>query len=405
MLLAGCASNQNARLSEPLAQQYIPKPENIGYLYAKLERTHNGYEFTSFSLNPENKEEPWVSLQHSSPLWDIETENCLRGLASAEMKCSTADEKLFRFDSTMSSKQAAAWGTLTVLSLGLWATMPPGQVQFDHKLYKTAYADAYSNFEEQLKENPANFILEFSLNYKDILAKSATADINSKIKNNTGFRFPYASPSDLSLSVTPFLKEYFSNINELNSYAKLLSEINTQNKHIDKAYKVNCNKTTIRDFSISQKCGKVEYNTQKHNLFANVTTEVLSKNRIRVAPSNLAARDKNFQVDITDRDITLKNTSDKFVTVRAISFYGDEGNIRTWTPSESLVLPPQSIHRRGVGFLIPGYDSLIKTIHTSNSASDMVNIKYSVAASYNIEGREYNISGSQLYRRLSDLKL
>ena len=136
LTLSGCASKDSIKQSTLQSEL----KESYGSIYAKLEQTPNGYEFTSYTLGYVPDEGPWVSIRNDKPLWDTRTERCLTGLAKKEEQCSSADEKLFRVDAGMDAGQAGGWAFLTTLTFGGMALVPPAspvcQPQSIHPVYE-----------------------------------------------------------------------------------------------------------------------------------------------------------------------------------------------------------------------------------------------------------------------------
>jgi hypothetical protein len=71
---SGCMSQGEIKPIDTKNSQIIKKD-----IYAKLEKTNSGYQFTSFRFTEEPGEGPWVSLYTGEPTWDTSTEKCLKG--------------------------------------------------------------------------------------------------------------------------------------------------------------------------------------------------------------------------------------------------------------------------------------------------------------------------------------
>jgi hypothetical protein len=270
---SGCMSQGEIKPIDTKNSQIIKKD-----IYAKLEKTNSGYQFTSFRFTEEPGEGPWVSLYTGEPTWDTSTEKCLKGLARDELKCNTANANLFRFDSTMSAEQAASWGVMSALTLGLWATMPPGQVVFDRKLYEKAYDSAYEKIHPNIGTNIRNLIVEANLNAVVIEKEVDKIHYEMIFSNRTGQVDPHINRESIGLGL--LTKNTSGSIIEVLDYLEKVSTAATTKKQYDAIFDVVCKSATVGGYELDIRCGELNYDSSNDKLVAPVYVNVMAYNGV-----------------------------------------------------------------------------------------------------------------------------
>jgi hypothetical protein len=401
LTLSGCASHQDSIKQSTLQSEL--KKESYGSIYAKLEQTPNGYEFTSYTLGYVPDEGPWVSIRNDKPLWDTRTEMCITGLAKKELQCSSADEKLFRVDAGMDAGQAGGWAFMTTLTFGLQATMPPARVVFDEQSFEKSYAEAYEKLLKEIEYNPKLRILEADANISQIEELKEIIHSNIEIANNTGFEFPSLDSNDIGVSTEyRHMKKEYHDTKKLISYLDSLSLAATSGGNFERVLLVSCPPSISSYFDTEIKCGNMEINSTKGHFEIPVSIEVLSKKDLYLYPKNLLARDSAIDIEINGRDVVFLNKSDSYLYLKNFSFYhNDKIYTKTWTSPETI--PPEAQKQFQLSSLIPFARGKIAYLKSAKSAHQPVEIDYRLATSYELDGEQKSITGKKKYMRISDL--
>ena len=400
LTLSGCASQDSIK-QKKLSSDLIA--ESHGSIYAKLEQTLNGYEFTSYTLGYVPNEGPWVSLRNSKPMWDTSTETCFKGLADEELKCSSADEKLFRVDAGMDAGQAGKWAITTTFTYGLGATMPPARVVFDEQSFEKSYAEAYEKLLKDINYNPKLRILEADASISHLEELKEIIHSNIEISNNTGFEIPSLDSRDIDVSTEyRHIQKEYRDTKNLISYLDSLSLAATSGKHFERILLVSCPSSISSYFDTKIKCGNMELSSTKGHFEIPVSIEVLSKKDLYLYPKNLLARDSAIDIEINGRDVVFLNKSDSYLYLKNFSFYhNDKIYTKTWASPETI--PPKAQKQFQLSGLIPFARGKITYLKSAKSAHQPVEIDYRLATSYELDGEQKSITGKKKYMRISDL--
>lgn len=404
LAISGCASQNQLKQEN---RQSTQQKESLGSIYAKLEQTPNGYEFTSYALGDAPDSGPWVSIRNDQPLWDTSTENCITGLARKHLRCSSADEALFRYDASMSAGQAGGWAFLTVLSFGLWGTMPPARVMFDEELFQQRYSEAYGKLSKGITVNPKLLIQEADLNLSDLeqLKRSVTFDIETS--NQTGFDFPSLRPHDLNISIEGRKSQEYRKIGDLTRYLDEVSIAVTGKENFDNVFTFSCPSSMASysvesSFDVDINCGEMSFNTAKNRLEVPASVNVLKKKNLYLYPKNLVAKDSAINIEANGKEVVFVNKSSAYLYVKNFSFYHN-GMIYTKTWQSPEAIPPDAQKHFGLDSLINNVSSKVTRIGSARSINQSVNVNFSVAASYEQNGQEKSITGKKSYRKIADL--
>lgn len=401
LTLVGCASQNSIGNTDPSTTF---EEESSGSIYAKLEKTENGYEFTRFTLGHALSEGPWVSILNDAPIWDTTSEECLKGIAKPELKCHTADSTLFRMETSMTGGQAAQWGMLSVLTAGLWLTMPPGRVAFDEEQFKQSYNEAFEKLSSDIRYNPKNLVQEAKLNMARLKQMKDSINYNVRISNDTGFALPDPSSRGITLE-TAFRRTKLTEYGDSSFLYKQLDRISvaaTTHENLEDIFKVTCYPGSgYSSFELDVDCGELEYNTATNKMDAQINIEVLGKKNINLYPKNLLGKDNVFEVQADGLFVTFTNNSSSYMNLKNFSFYNN-GRIytKTWSARESL--PPHSEQRYRLDKLISGRNK-VEYMRSAKSEDQLVDITYKIAAAYTVNGQERGVTGKKTYRKLSEL--
>lgn len=351
--LTGCTTNTTSNIQVKGSQ------ELKHHLYGKLEANNDSYIFTEFSEHYNNNE-PWVRLTDFQPMWNIGKESCLTGiveLTNRSATCQSESLKLFREKGTdFTVKRTSGYILLSVFSLGLWATMPPGSVEFNHgkylkaveqanrKLHETSngnnsehealllkYDEAMSNFERSYKIISSEYQKKsaqplISMNDQSGLFKG-TSDTFQKfisVKRNNIIELETNLQSS-SLENLVFITE--------NRNQKAINELIKKSEN----FFVNCKGNSLKGVKYTLKCPQTVLSSESKFTVEAVIHSIDYK---RVIPNNFNESDQNLTINMRSGIINIVNKTDNFVSIDSLSFYHN-GNIAS-EYKMNYELPPGS---------------------------------------------------------------
>ncbi|MCB5161259.1 hypothetical protein [Marinomonas algarum] len=409
--LAGCSTKA------PLKTQIKENPQELEHhLYAKLEADNDSYAFTEFS-EVYNATEPWVRLTDLAPMWDTKKEECVTGIVeytNKQITCDSDNTKLFREKGTdFTLGKSTSYAALSVLSLGVWATMPPAAVEFDRdkyiqavgeanrKLYEahksrgmdhekllTKYDNAVRNFEKSYKSISSNYEAKTPI---PIVSMSDESGL-FKGTNDTFNKLISVKRNDI-LTLDSFAKVSGNSLNGLLSLAeqrnqKAINEL----LETTRTFLVNCKSDSLYRINYTLDCPQSILSSK--DKFA-VSAIVHSIDYKKVMPNDFDLGEEEVILSMRSKKINAINNTDNYIGLNSLSFYYNGKIVNKH--EMNLELPPGSKN------YVIDIDSMPidwDNISFSNVDKDLANskkIEYGFAAKYKVV--DTNIEKTLLKKR------
>ena len=417
LVFSGCSSNKPADThvgSENIEINGIP-------IFAYLEKTEDGYRFTSFSADTEINE-PWVNLNKGKPTWHTGTEtDCNVGIArltKAVGRCKTINEDLFREFSTRIGMTAF----VTVFTFGVGALAPNGDVVFNMEEFKAAYNEAKENMikrsperENVIKEyvSKVNSLAksldrEYSYYTKKYFSVNDRAKIKLKINDESGL---FSGQINFSKFIHIKNNKIKKNEDMMLSYKaeslpKLIEGMNLQYSKILNSWKkessvinVNCNKKEHSNFIFDIQCpSTVKINKGNVAIPVNITIHYKTYNRL--TPSFMRGKDENIIYKFDGYNLKVSNRSNKYISVDSVSFYhnGRIANVKEL----SKELPPYSENNVANVWSLPVDLDALRFSRVTKKTARYTRLEYGFAIKYRIidtnkEKTLYSVKEYSLY--------
>lgn len=394
-VLAGCASQPHTGDNAGWATS------NHSYsIYGKLEKTNSGYRFTEYAEDY-TKNEPWVRLSDMRPMWNIETEHCLGGLAAKEdVICKSQNELLFRSKKLdFTPRKTAAYAVMSVLSVGLWTALPPAAVEFNRRAYASAINEATQKLDEAYKPLGQSYVeyldeynaamLAFHKAY-DETASSYRADAKPviRVRDNSGlFKWDASIFShNVIVSENRLLSRKdlgYLNAKGIDSLLILVQDRNaaaTQKlQEASSTLTVSCRNMGVFQMSYTLNCPEqIKASATEFNVEV-VVQSVSYKN---VLPKHIHEEDNFVSVTLRDGEFYLSNKSESYINIDSISFYHN-GKIATSSNLGRELAPLSevklmSLDRLSIDRDAIAFDNMTKTKALNTKLTYGIALKYKV---------------------------
>lgn len=398
-LLGGCATHHQNHNGEN------PGQDSVGLKYAiygKLEKKDDGYVFTEFSEGYVASE-PWVRLTDMKPMWSTQKEDCLTGiveLTNKKVTCKTEDESLFRTKGAdFTVKKTTGYVVLSALSFGLWATMPPGAVEFDQGKYLSSVKEAKKKLIDTYKPLGASYLMyvneynaemiRFNELYENVVSGyKANAVPTINLRDESGLFDKDASTFKNYISVS---KNKIPSRNDVDRVdAKTIDNLvllaENRNSILVKKLReatstlsVNCNDRGIANVNYTIKCPK-KVTSSSIGFVVDVVVESISYRN--VLPKYISEEDEFISLLLKDKIFYLSNKTKSYITVDSISFYHN-GKIATSSKLGSELAPSSEAKLISMNSL-PIDQNAIDFRNLTKAGASRTKIDYGVAVKYRI---------------------
>ena len=399
VFLGGCATHQqNIDGNNPSQDSNNRKH----FIYGKLENNSEGYAFTQFSESYV-KAEPWVRLPDMKPMWNTQKEDCLTGIVeitNKDVTCKTGDERLFRTKGTdFTAKKTTGYVFLSALSFGLWATMPPGAVEFDRNDYQSSVKeaekkliDAYKTFGQgylKYLNEYDNDMRDFNELYDNIVSgykSNVIPKIN--IRDDSGifdgdassFRNKISVSKNNIISRNGFDRVEAKTIDNLVLLAKDRNSTATEKlRTATSALSVTCNNRKFSNFNYIIKCPEV-VDSSSTEFRVDVVIESFSYRN--VLPKYISEEDEFVSLILKDGGFYLTNKTKSYITVDSLSFYHN-GKIATSSKIGGELAPLSEAQLVSLNRL-PVDQNAIAFNNVTKADALRTKIEYGVAVKYRI---------------------
>lgn len=415
VLLAGCATQNQTQST--FAPVFVDHKYN---LYGKLEKHEDGYHFSEYAESYLDFQ-PWVRLSDMAPMWNTEKESCLTGLASRETAgCKTANEALFRSKSLdFTPTTTTAYLFMSLLSFGLWATMPPAAVEFNQRAYSAAIVEArrklnaaYEGIGESYVDHLDRYnasMIQLDAAYAEIVpAYNPKAVPAITLRDQSGLFKQDASAFRDSISLSPNTLVSRDDLapvraKAIDSLIILAQERNRSTvKNLRQAAStvpVRCRDNTMYNVSFAINCPE-HINSAATEFPVEVIVKAVSLHD--VVPQQISEEDDFVRVTLKDGEFYLSNKTHSYITVDSISFYHN-GKIAT-SSNIGGELAPQAEVRLVAMNRLPIDRQAISFGNVTKTAALAQKITYGVALKYKVTStnKENTLFKTREYR-LADL--
>ncbi|WP_277208372.1 hypothetical protein [Vibrio misgurnus] len=394
LILSGCASNSEQTKYTEYSNSLLSN--NI---YAKLEHTASGWQFTQFSTNHTSN---MINLKTREPNWDTKDRQCIAGLGMASRSdyCGKIENPDLFLSSSINTGNAVLSALVVPLTFGISATTVTKTVTFDYDEYTKAVRQALDNMQDRdLLQNIDSTINDWEKERQNLLSLHKNAvnnygqtfkksmfdtsglvdihayDVNTMVSISTHSLEPKESINAASLVE---LKSRLSKVKEAD-LAEAKEKFTTANvvcynySELEKKYdlKVSCSK--------SAKIDTINKRLDGEALF---TIRGIHKNRL--LPKRYSLENNDIVLTMERGSINIENRTNDFITLEQVSFYylDDISSIKNL----SIELPPQSKTKTGSELSINRdfnidwsklkYKSLTKNIANSKTMNFGFAVKY-----------------------------
>jgi hypothetical protein len=351
-LLSACAGKSpRTSIEERPAARLGDQPA-----FARLERTPQGFRFTELAFSTPPSDQAWINLNSLAPVFSTETEEgCavgagLLGLPKAK-PCSTLDPTKFRVDK-MDGAQKFAKAITTAVTYGTTGTARLTNVEFDREAYKAAVAEAEVALgltRKEVLEAVDGIHDEWTSLRNSYLTDHRSIKPEVNVLDRSGFFKEGLIDFTQNVSVTPRALTNPQSLDRLRivsplSQAALSQHLETKLRSLwqeqASSYRVVCSNTARGGFTIRMTCPPSVGRSKELASTFTVSAEILSRSFSRALPKTFEAADTRLRASFNSEVVTLKNLTNSFITVDAISVYY-QGQISTKSKL-AITLPPQS---------------------------------------------------------------
>ncbi|EOC5885994.1 hypothetical protein ACRJTH_002691 [Vibrio vulnificus] len=355
LTLTGCASN-----NEQTKRTGIGSDSLSNNIYAKLEQTAYGWQFTQFSTNRNSN---MINLKTLEPNWDTQDRECIAGLGMKGQVnyCGRLENADLFLSSSINTGNAVLSALAVPLTFGISATTVTKTVTFDYDEYTKAVKQAFDNMQDRnLLKIIDNTINNWEKERKILLSQHEQA-VNSyghtfkkSIFDASGLVDINAYDVDSMVSITPHNIEpkqsvHAASLAELNS---VLSKVKEADLLKVKEQLTTANVTCYnysemdRKYDLNVSCpknAKIDTENQKIGGQALFTIRGIHKNRL--LPKNYTLENNDIVLTMEFGYINIENRTNDFISLEQVSFYylNEISSIKNL----SIELPPQSKMKTG----------------------------------------------------------
>jgi|GEM_PF-6932742 len=350
LVLAGCTSN-----SEQTKRAGNSKSLLSNYLYAKLENTDSGWQFTQFSTTSDSN---MINLKTRTPNWNTRERQCLAGLGvkSRSDYCGKIENSEQFLSGSVNKVNAVLSVLIAPITFGISATTVTKTVSFDLDEYTDAVNQAFVNIRErELLEHIDSAITSWEKERQSLLSehKQAINDYShtfkKSIKDTSGLVDvnAYNVNSMVSISARSLEPKQEVNASTLADFYSQLSKTKETNlaqaKETFSTASVDCFNYSELDkmYDLKVYCPTItKINNINKKLDGEALFTIRGLNKKRLLPKYYSLKNNDIVLTMDHGTIYIENKTNDFITLEQVSFY--YLNDISSRENLSIELPPQS---------------------------------------------------------------